>query len=66
MEGVTFKLRLSIHCYNRVENYTRKDISPMGPGKAFELFVKRILVNIGFSEVVSDGLYISTMGLRAK
>lgn len=30
----------------------------MGPGKAFELFVKRILVNIGFSEVVSDGLYI--------
>ena len=33
-------------------------ISPMGPGKAFELFVKRILVNIGFSEVVSDGLYI--------
>lgn len=30
----------------------------MGPGKAFELFVKRILVNIGFSEVVSEGLYI--------
>lgn len=30
----------------------------MGPGKAFELLVKRILVNIGFSEVVSDGIYI--------
>lgn len=30
----------------------------MGPGKAFELLVKRILVNIGFSEVMSDGLYI--------
>lgn len=30
----------------------------MGPGKAFELFVKRILIHIGFSEVVSDGLYI--------
>ena len=30
----------------------------MGPGKAFELFVKRILINIGFSEVRSDGLYI--------
>ena len=27
-------------------------------GKAFELFVKRILVNIGFSEVKSDGLYV--------
>ena len=37
----------------------------MGPGKAFELFVKRILVNIGFSEVVLMD-YISTMGLRAK
>ena len=33
-------------------------IAPVGPGKAFELFVKRILVNIGFSEVTSDGLYI--------
>ena len=30
----------------------------MGPGKAFELFVKRILIHVGFSEVVSDGLYI--------
>ena len=30
----------------------------MGPGKAFELLVKRILVNTGFSEVMSDGLYI--------
>ena len=30
----------------------------MGPGKAFEILVKRILVNVGFSEVVSDGLYI--------
>lgn len=30
----------------------------MGPGKAFELFVKRILIHIGFSEVASDGLYI--------
>ena len=58
MEGVVFNLRLSIHCYNRAENYIRRDISSMGPGKAFELFVKRILVNIGFSEVVSDGLYI--------
>ena len=33
-------------------------MSSMGPGKAFELFVKRILIHIGFSEVVSDGLYI--------
>ena len=30
----------------------------MEPGKAFEILVKRILVNIGFSEVRSDGLYI--------
>lgn len=30
----------------------------MGPGKAFELLVKRILLNFGFSEVLSDGLYI--------
>lgn len=30
----------------------------MGPGKAFEILVKRILVNVGFSEVMSDGLYI--------
>ena len=30
----------------------------MGPGKAFEFLVKRILVNIGFSEIVSDGLYV--------
>ncbi len=27
-------------------------------GKAFEILVKRILVNVGFSEVKSDGLYI--------
>ena len=27
-------------------------------GKAFEIFVKRILLNVGFSEVNSDGLYI--------
>lgn len=27
-------------------------------GKAFEILVKRILLNIGFSEVMSDGLYI--------
>ena len=27
-------------------------------GKAFELFVKYILINVGFSEVRSDGLYI--------
>lgn len=27
-------------------------------GKAFELFVKRILLHVGFTEVPSDGLYI--------
>ena len=27
-------------------------------GKAFEILVKRILINVGFSEVKSDGLYI--------
>jgi len=27
-------------------------------GRAFEIFVKRILINVGFSEVNSDGLYI--------
>lgn len=27
-------------------------------GKAFELFVKHLLLNVGFSEVSSDGLYI--------
>lgn len=37
----------------------------MGPGKAFELFVKRILVNIGFLKLYLMD-YISTMGLRAK
>ena len=30
----------------------------MKAGHAFELFVKRILLNIGFSEVASDNLYI--------
>lgn len=30
----------------------------MRSGKAFELLVKRILINIGFSEVASDKLYI--------
>lgn len=30
----------------------------MNTGKAFELFVKRILIWVGFSEVSSDGLYI--------
>ena len=30
----------------------------MDPGKAFELFVKHLLINVGFSEVKSDGLYI--------
>lgn len=30
----------------------------MGPGKAFELLIKKILMNIGFSEVQSDGVYI--------
>lgn len=30
----------------------------MGPGKAFELLIKKILMNIGFSEVKSDGVYI--------
>jgi hypothetical protein len=30
----------------------------MKAGQAFELFVKRILLNIGFSGVASDGLYI--------
>lgn len=30
----------------------------MKAGKAFEIFVKRILINVGFSEVKSDGLYI--------
>lgn len=30
----------------------------MKAGKAFEIFVKRLLVNVGFLEVISDGLYI--------
>ena len=30
----------------------------MKKGKAFELFVKHILINIGFSEVFSDGIYV--------
>ena len=30
----------------------------MKSGKAFEIFVKRLLMSVGFSEVVSDGLYI--------
>lgn len=30
----------------------------MNPGKALELLVKRILINVGFSEVPSDGVYI--------
>ncbi|WP_295340266.1 hypothetical protein [uncultured Subdoligranulum sp.] len=30
----------------------------MNSGKAFELLVKRMLLNIGFSEVISDGLYV--------
>ena len=30
----------------------------MKAGKAFELFVKYLLINIGFSEVSSDGIYV--------
>ena len=30
----------------------------MGPGKAFELLVKQLLLNIGFTEINSDGLYV--------
>lgn len=30
----------------------------MNPGKALEIFVKRLLLCVGFSEVRSDGLYI--------
>ena len=30
----------------------------MKAGKLFEIFVKRILMNIGFMEVNSDGLYV--------
>ena len=30
----------------------------MKAGKAFEIFVKRLLMSVGFSEVMSDGLYI--------
>lgn len=30
----------------------------MKPGKAFELLIKYILINIGFSDVKSDGLYV--------
>lgn len=30
----------------------------MKAGKAFEIFIKRLLVSIGFSEVKSDGLYV--------
>ena len=30
----------------------------MKAGKAFELFVKHLLINIGFSEVASDGIYV--------
>lgn len=30
----------------------------MKKGKAFELFVKHILISIGFSEVFSDGIYV--------
>ncbi len=30
----------------------------MKAGKAFELFVKYVLINIGFSEVSSDGIYV--------
>ena len=30
----------------------------MKAGKAFELFVKYLLINTGFSEVSSDGVYV--------
>lgn len=30
----------------------------MKTGKAFEIFVKRILMNVGFLEVESDGLFV--------
>lgn len=30
----------------------------MKKGKAFEIFVKRVLINVGFAEVKSDGFYI--------
>lgn len=30
----------------------------MNKGKAFEIFVRQILINVGFSEIESDGLYV--------
>lgn len=30
----------------------------MEKGKALELFIKRLLINVGFTEVLSDGLYL--------
>lgn len=30
----------------------------MNPGKGFELFVKRLLISVGFSDVKSDGIYV--------
>lgn len=30
----------------------------MKPGKAFEIFIKNLLINVGFSAVPSDGIYI--------
>ena len=30
----------------------------MKSGKAFEIFVKRLLINVGFREVKSDGLFV--------
>ncbi len=35
----------------------------MKEGKAFELLVKYILINVGFEEVISDGKYILKKGM---
>lgn len=34
----------------------------MKAGKAFEIFVKRILINVGFFGVESDGVYVFGLG----
>lgn len=43
---------------DKVKKYFTEEKGIMKTGKAFEIFVKRVLISVGFLEVKSDGLYV--------
>ena len=51
-------MRLTKSLVNEVKKYCAEEEGTMKTGKAFEIFVKRVLISVGFLEVKSDGLYV--------